>query len=218
MNKIWLVDNNSSMIEAWTEVFKDVPAANLEVVHDDIRHFLYNNPSIGFVVSPANSYGIMTGGYDLALRTYFDPISEKANGVPFQQWVHTAISEHGNYIPAGSCFPVYVPGLPQTFFIVPTMRRPSAITDYNIIFDCMMSTLSSWSATEELIMGNNDIVIPAFGALTGDVPPIVVAQMMRAAIDVFNKDTLLDWSWANTIEEELAAARLGVRQSGQIKL
>lgn len=208
MNKIWLVDNNPAMVEAWSEVFKDVPAADLEVVHDDIRNFLSTHPSIGFAVSPANSYGIMTGGYDLALANYFDPISIKANGNPLQNWVQLEIASHGNYVPIGSCLPVYIPGLPQTLFVVPTMRRPSVIADPSVVFDCMISTLACWCHTKEVVEGVNDIVIPAFGALTGELDPMVVAKMMQLGVYIFGKDVRLDWQWANTVDKDLAAAQL----------
>ena len=55
---------------------------NIEIVRDDVITFLDANPSVTGIVSPANSFGMMSGGLDKALRDYFgmemqDAVREK---------------------------------------------------------------------------------------------------------------------------------------------
>ena len=42
--KIYLVDINPKMIEAWNYYFQDLPAADIEVAHADFKTFMDTHP------------------------------------------------------------------------------------------------------------------------------------------------------------------------------
>lgn len=75
------------MCRAWQQVFADVK--DVEVVEGD-----YFERSVDAMVSPANSFGIMDGGLDLAIRD--------ALGASIQRRVQQAIIErHHGEMPVG---------------------------------------------------------------------------------------------------------------------
>ena len=68
--KIYIVDNEDYKISIFKTIFKDIK--NVECVTSDIGWF-YNThiKEIDCLVSPANAFGHMTGGYDAALSDIF---------------------------------------------------------------------------------------------------------------------------------------------------
>lgn len=66
---IFLLDRNGDMIDAWNNHFYD--RANIEIVKDDFCWFMDNHPEVDCAVAPANSYGLMDGGYDAAITRWF---------------------------------------------------------------------------------------------------------------------------------------------------
>jgi len=63
--KILLVDKRRPLCDAWSQAFQKFP--NVEVVEGDF--FSWDADAM---VSPANSFGIMDGGLDLAIRNALD--------------------------------------------------------------------------------------------------------------------------------------------------
>ena len=118
------------------------------------------------VVSPANSFGIMDGGYDLALTKWY--------GEQLQERVQKYIMK--NYYgeqPVGSSFIIDAGRDNQYLIHTPTMRTPEKIVDTRVIYQSMRTTLIV--AKQNKI---KSILIPMFGGLTGCVRPQVVAEMM----------------------------------------
>ena len=68
--------------------------SNVEVVLSDFKTFMKLNPNIECIVSPANSYGIMNGGYDSAISDFL--------GWDFQEKVKQYIKD--NYYIQNSIF------------------------------------------------------------------------------------------------------------------
>ena len=66
--KIYLLDRNPLMVAEWKKYFKNV--RDVEVIYNDFEIFM-ETYDVECVVSPANSYGFMDGGYDLAITNYF---------------------------------------------------------------------------------------------------------------------------------------------------
>ena len=62
--QIHLIDINKEMTIAWEKFFSDIP--NVKIHNIDLNSFLQSYP-IEAIVSPANSFGIMSGGYDKAI-------------------------------------------------------------------------------------------------------------------------------------------------------
>src|SRR5215470_18021070 len=59
--RVFLVDRHATLVRAWHETFDD--CEGVEVVEGD-----YFATPADAMVSPANSFGIMDGGLDLAIR------------------------------------------------------------------------------------------------------------------------------------------------------
>jgi O-acetyl-ADP-ribose deacetylase (regulator of RNase III) len=169
--EIILLDNKRPMCLAWKKYFKDIP--NVKVVNEDIEYYDLSN--IDCLVSPANSYGLMDGGYDLALTRMF--------GNDLQHAVQNYIIDnlYGEQ-QVGSSIIIDIPNTNKKLIHTPTMRIPSPIVDSEIIYTSMRSTLMC-------ALKNNikTIIIPAFGGSTGMVPFNTIArEMYKAYIQIFN--------------------------------
>ena len=180
--KIYLLDINPKMVDSWKKHFADL--TDVEIVCEDFSDFMKNN-DIECVVSPANSYGIMDGGYDLAITHYF--------GVKLMIEVQKHIIN--NYFgeqPVGSSFILEIPNTNQKLIHTPTMRIPSVIIDPKIVYHCMRSTL--------ICALQNDIksiVIPAFGGCCGCLEYDDISFLMRKAYDqIKNPPKRINWEHA----------------------
>ena len=61
LEKLYLIDSKPELCDKWRQVFSSYP--EVEVLTGD-----YFQQSADAIVSPANSFGIMDGGLDLAIR------------------------------------------------------------------------------------------------------------------------------------------------------
>ena len=190
--KIYLLDIDKSMTDIWKREFNEIE--NLEIINDNFNHFMDTHEDIDGIVSPANSFGIMTGGYDKAIIDY---LGERA-----QTNVYTILDIlFDGYQPIGTCCPIVFDK--YTILHTPTMRTPEEIIDQRVVFDCMLSCLNCAKKSKL-----ESIVIPAFGACTGKVPKNIVAELMRFAYDIFINDvnesfTTDNWKYARYISNTL---------------
>lgn len=186
--KIYLLDCNENIVEAWRKFFNE---DNVEIVLDYFDSFMNKHKEIQGVVSPANSFGLMDGGYDAAITKYF--------GKDLMKKVQQQILRDCNGLqPIGSA--LSVPITENQYLIhVPTMIVPSPILDVNIIYQCMRVTLK---CAEQLNL--ESIVIPAFGGLTGRVDADVIAEKMyKGYLHYNNVPSKLNWGYARFIGKEL---------------
>ena len=82
--KIYIVAINFEHYLIFKNIFRIYK--NVEVVNSDFVSFMNKNPEIECIVSPANSYGCMDGGYDAAISDYL--------GWNFQNKVQQYIKDH----------------------------------------------------------------------------------------------------------------------------
>lgn len=165
---IYLLDRNSRIIKAWENFF--AKENKVEIVKDEFTHFMDTHCDVDGVVSPANSFGLMDGGYDKAISTYFG-----------RKELHKAVQEklQKEYLgeqPVGNCMKVDIPGTDIVLLHSPSMREPQVILDPTVIYHCMRSTLIT--AIEHNI---KTLVVPAFGGRTGGVPGELLGDMMYQA-------------------------------------
>lgn len=185
--KIYLLDRNASMVHWWREYFKD--NAEIEIVCDDFTRFM-DAHDVECVVSPANAYGLMDGGYDLAITDYF------GEELPKKVQQYLLENSCGEQI-VGTSIIVDI-NEKQKLIHTPTMRVPSEIKDPMIIYYCMRSCLM-------LAKKNNikSIVIPGFGGACGNVQYSIIAKMMFYAYQqVNNPPKEITWSYANSFLNE----------------
>ena len=201
---IYLLDRNKKITDAWEEAF--VPLAdyesNLFIVNDTLNDFLTNHPNIDGIVSPANSFGIMDGGYDKAITDYFGKdLMRDVQDFILSKWYGEQPVGTSMTVPICSrriinhldieCYPILIH--------TPSMRTPEIITDSRIIYQCMRTTLIEAKKQEV-----GSIVIPAFGGLTGKVPCDEIAKMMLLAYkQIYNQPKKINWGYAWHIAKEL---------------
>lgn len=173
--KIYIVSTDIEAVEALEEEFEGIK--NVSIHHNDIRNFYEKKADqIDCLVSPANAFGYMTGGYDAALSDIL--------GWEFQYKVQDYIKRHyyGEQ-PVGSSFIIDtdIPGL--RLIHTPTMQYPQEIEDDMVIYQCMRTTLMC-----ALRHDASCIVIPVFGAAIGGVSPDIAARrMLEGYLQIKNK-------------------------------
>lgn len=186
--KIYIIERNKRYFKYLYPYFHD--CKDVILINDAFESFIKKNKKkIECVVSPANSFGLMDGGYDLALTEYY--------GTQLQQRVQDYIIKH--YLgeqPVGTSFIIETQKDNQYLIHTPTMRTPERVTDARIIYQCMRTTLI------EAINNNiKSILIPMFATHTGNVKPQITAKMMyKAYIQIKNPPKKIDWNYAEEVD------------------
>ena len=176
--KIYLLDINKEMTDIWEIFFKNIP--NVEIHNTDFSTFMNSHPDVEGIVSPANSFGLMDGGYDKAIIDYLGP-NAQTNVLTMLNLIY-----YGEQ-PVGTC--LAVPFYKYIILHTPTMRTPGKILDRTVIYSCMRSVLLT-------CMKSNikSVVIPAFGGCTGQVDKREIANMMRLAYkQIYNRPNEITW-------------------------
>ncbi|MBO7448743.1 MAG: macro domain-containing protein [Clostridiales bacterium] len=177
---IYLIDNNINTVNAWSQYFSDNP--DFTIFHGGFDFFMQTH-KVDCIVSPTNSYGLMDGGYDLAITEWF--------GRDLMSHVQSYILEHfRGEQPVGSS--VFIDTGTIKLIHTPTMRIPSRIKDPMVVYTCMRTCLIL--ALEKKI---SSILIPAFGGGCGAVPSETIANMMSLAYNqVMNPPSEITWNYA----------------------
>ncbi len=184
--KIYFLDSHKKKLTFLQLYFRNEP--NVEFICDDFCHFMQTH-SIECVVSPANAFGLMDGGYDYAITEWY--------GDQLQSRVQQYIVEHfyGEQ-PVGTSFLIDAGKDNQTLIHTPTMRTPQSILDARVIYQCMRTTLMT--AIDHNI---NSIVIPMFGSGVGNVRPQLVADMMwRGYQQIMHPPQEINWDYVEAVE------------------
>lgn len=178
---IALLSDSHKMATAWFKYFAN--EENVDVVCDDFCAFMNKN-QVECIVSPANSFGIMDGGYDMAITKWFgEKLQEKV-----QEYI---MKKYYGEQPVGSSFIIDTPKKGIKLIHTPTMRIPERIYDTSIVYHCMRTCLIT--ALENDV---RQIVIPAFGARTGCLGCEDVAYMMWMAYKQILSNNEISWEHA----------------------
>ena len=170
----------------------DIYLPNVKVVNDNFESFMRKADNDEFnidgIVCPANSFGLIDGGYDRAITKFAETYYNKGI-IPYVQ--NHIIKEFDGEQPVGTSTVIDVPGFYYRLIHTPTMRRPREITDAEVVYQCTRSCILCAMANEI-----PDIVIPAFGGACGKVPRDVVASMMiKAMLTFVNKPSEYNWNY-----------------------
>lgn len=190
--KIYLLDINPTMTQAWKKYFSNIE--DVEIINDDFAYFMDTHSDIEAVVSPANAYGLMDGGYDKAITDYFgkeaqyktqDKINKEWYG---EQPIETSISINTDK---------KVPNSQKMIRLIhtPTMRSPEVIIDARIVYQCMRTTLIEAEKQEV-----RSIVIPAFGGLCGQISLNTIAYYMYCAYNQLKEYCPHIATWKDAID------------------
>ena len=161
---------------------------DVKLFNGTLQTFLKNN-KIQCVVSPANAFGLMDGGYDQDLTEWY--------GIQLQERVQQYIIDnfYGEQ-PVATSFIIKTNKDNQYLIHTPTMRTPEMLTDARIIYQCMRTTLM-------VAKQNNieSILIPMFGCHTGNVKPQMVAKMMyKAYQQINNPPKKINWNYVELVD------------------
>lgn len=162
--KLYLVDDNADLVSEWERVFSEFP--EVEIVCDNML-----NVAECAIVSPANSFGYMDGGIDLAYSNYF--------GWDLEKKVKKAIDQLPEAIlPVGSSIIVKTGHIRIPYIIVaPTMRMPEEVKAANAYF-AMSAILRTASKNLDKI---NKLFCPGLGTGVGKIPFDEAANEMANA-------------------------------------
>jgi O-acetyl-ADP-ribose deacetylase (regulator of RNase III) len=188
--KLILRDRNQGMIDAWKVHFKNLP--EVEIGCGDI----FDTPADA-IVSPANSFGFMNGGIDLAYSKRF--------GWQLQNRLQKHLYEnHDGELPVGEAtmIPIEVPTESYKYLIsAPTMRVPTDIDGTVNAYLAMRAILrlvkhfnqknlrqaeydSIRSGKTIIPEAINSVICPGLGTAIGRLPYNVAAYQMREAYRV----------------------------------
>jgi O-acetyl-ADP-ribose deacetylase (regulator of RNase III) len=170
--RLILCDLHGTLADAWRREFAGWP--EVEVRAGDLLEI-----SADAYVSPANSYGWMDGGIDLALRDRF--------GHEIQDAVQERIEALGGRLPVGEAIVVETGDDEVPYLIcAPTMVVPSWVAETNHAYLAMGALLRAAGDFNQGHPGAIETIgIPGLCTGTGGMPPQVAARQMRAAWEEF---------------------------------
>jgi O-acetyl-ADP-ribose deacetylase (regulator of RNase III) len=176
--KIYLRSINKDIVAAWANEFAGYK--DITVSWGDIFGI-----KADAIISPANSFGFMDGGIDLAYSQYFGWELQEA----LQEKIH---NEYYGEIPVGMATIIETGNDTIPYLIsCPTMRVPE------IVENTVNAYLAFRAALIEVITFNNksnnkihSIVCPGLGTGTGAITPENCAKQMKYAHDVLLKSNI----------------------------
>ena len=188
---IFLHTFESGMADAWRKLFRGMPA--VVIVEGDILE-----GPCDAVVSPANSFGFMDGGIDLAYRRFF--------GLDLQSRVQAKIqNESYGELPVGQATVVSTGHDAIPYLVAaPTMRVPDRIEDtVNVYLACRAALLVVLAHNHGTSRPINSVRVPALGTGIGAMPLARAAHQMHAAyVSVFERPDWLEDPTAILVHHE----------------
>lgn len=177
--KIYLIDHSARLINEWKIVFSDFK----EVTPIEGDYFQQNADAI---VSPANSFGIMDGGLDLAIRDTL--------GYQIESKVQERIREkyHGE-LPVGTAEILETNDGRWPYMVAaPTMRIPENISNsinVYLAFKAILNAIKIFNHSNGPII--KSMVCSGLGTGVGRVSPERCANQMRLAYNVMSSPSRL---------------------------
>ncbi|MBI1258293.1 MAG: phage tail protein [Chloroflexi bacterium] len=185
--KLILVDPNQPLCDAWRDKFAGLP--DVEIV----RGYFESLPEYDCMVSPANSFGLMDGGVDLAITRYF--------GNRLMHDVQRRILEdHLGEQPVGTSIIVATLHEKHPFLAhTPTMRVPMTITRTDNVYKAMWAMLLAVRQHNRIAPHKIEtIACPGLGTGVGRVPYKEAArQMAHAYRNFLNPPSSISWHFAS---------------------
>lgn len=169
--KIFLRDIDHGIVQAWTHHFAGLD--NVEIDEGDIFR-----RSADAVVSPANSFGFMDGGIDMA---YTRRLGWELSA-SLQDLIH---AEHDGELPVGQAVILPTHDLDFPWLVsAPTMRVPQDVSGTPNAYLAFRAALR---AVREHNMSSaapiRSLLCPGLGTAIGQMHPDVCARQMRDAFD-----------------------------------
>ena len=170
LEKLYLIDSKSDLCDKWRQVFSSYP--EVEILTGD-----YFQQSADAIVSPANSFGIMDGGLDLAIRDKL--------GFQVERDIQEVILKkyHGE-MPVGSAEIININHDKWSYMIsAPTMRIPENIAftlNAYITFRAILIAINSFNESKPK-RTIKTLICSGLGTGIGSMEPTKCAAQMRIA-------------------------------------
>ncbi|MGK7924321.1 MAG: macro domain-containing protein [Spirulina sp.] len=186
--KLILVDPNEELCQEWRQKFAEIDAISV------INGYFEDLDRYDCMVSPANSFGLMDGGVDLAIVRYF--------GLDLMDRVQDYIlHEFRGEQPVGTSFIIETKHPKHPFLAhTPTMRVPMTIAQTDNVYRAMQAMLLAvWHHNQKEVETIRIIACPGLGTATGQMPSHRAAKQMALAYKNFlNPPQTIDWPYAIT--------------------
>jgi len=164
-----LRDSNLAVVTAWRDCFAQIP--DVTVSHGDI----FDEPADA-IVSPANSFGFMDGGIDLAYSLRF--------GWDLQARLQVLLRrEHDGELPVGQAVVIETYDAQFPWLIsAPTMRVPMDVSESVnafLAFRAVIRTVRQFN--ESAARPIRSVLCPGLGTAAGRMAPQACARQMHYA-------------------------------------
>ena len=168
--KIQLVDRNAEMCAQWRKHFKG--CEDVVVHHGD-----FFSLETDCIVSPANSFGFMDGGLDLAIMKQFGTDLESR----VQKYI---LFGHGGELLVGEAFWIET-GISDIPYMIcaPTMRVPMILKDSVNVYLASKAIFKLLRLRHPVYRTVNTVTISGLGTGIGKVPYDICAKQMRQAYE-----------------------------------
>jgi O-acetyl-ADP-ribose deacetylase (regulator of RNase III) len=190
--RVSLCDLNARMVDIWLEVFRDVDA--VEVLQGDLLDL-----EADAVVSPANSFGDMSGGIDKHIDGFYKGAAQNA--------ITGAIREHFlGELPVGAALILEMSSERFPFLIVaPTMRIPGSVADSTnayLGFRGVLVAIHRHNRSGKRPV--RSVAVPGLCTGVGGMTYGVSALQMRAAYE-----NVIGGGWEKVVHPAMAPFALG---------
>ncbi len=184
--KLILVDINAPMCDAWREYFDGLP--DVDIIHDSFE----NLTEFDCIVSPANSFGLMDGGIDMAITNYFgEQLMQRVQERIIREW-------YGEQ-PVGTSMIVETDDDKHPFLAhTPTMRVPMDISHTDnpyLAMWAMLRVVHQYNTSAEHKI--ESVACSGLGTGYGEVPFAQAGRQMALAYKNFlNPPNSITWGYA----------------------
>ncbi|KAL0946008.1 hypothetical protein HGRIS_012284 [Hohenbuehelia grisea] len=194
-----LLDRSNHLVEEWKRAFAEhLPAdvsSRITILNSTLENLTPPHSLFDCIVSPANSYGIMDGGFDYYLSKAISPTGDIKSAISVAQ--SALYKRSRGYAPPGSCTLVPLAGTAceanahQCAFVAlcPTMRVPEDVRwNREVVYNCIWSLLCEVDSYNAVVVETSEgrkiktILLTGLGTGTGFVPAKRCAEQMALAI------------------------------------
>ncbi|MFN3165839.1 MAG: macro domain-containing protein [Phycisphaeraceae bacterium] len=192
-----LVDPKQALCDAWSLFFADLPRVSIH--HGKFEELT----EYDCMVSAANSFGLMDGGVDLAITSYF--------GIELMDRVQQAvIDEYRGEQPVGTSMIVETGHAKHPYIAhTPTMRKPMRITKTDNVYAAMFAMLCEvwrFNRREPVDKMIRTVACPGLGTACGGMQPEKAAKHMSLAYYNFlDPPKQISWPYAEARQTAIGA-------------
>lgn len=186
--RLLLCDRNTEIVETWCWVFRDVEA--VEIWEGDLLQL-----DADALVSPANSFGDMSGGIDKAIDDFYRGAAQDATMKAIRDRFY-------GELPVGMAMVLPMETRRFPFLIVaPTMRIPGSVAgtiNAYLALRAVLVTVLQYNKQNHA-RPIETIAVPGLGTGVGGMDYGAAAEQMRAAFD-----SILGGGWEKVVHPAMA--------------